>query len=126
APWQDHVAFHRVWPWRDLLDTEQSVRGDRTTAFKMGFVRRIRWGRPVAEGSVGISGGPGRAALPTSWTTSRGAPSLTLDERDRLVERRPARTDVRHRNVRVPDRHAAVEDELRRGCHDLRDGRANL
>ena len=39
----------------------------------------------------------------------------TLDERDRLVERRPARTDVRHGGVLVPDRHATEVDELRRG-----------
>src|SRR5262249_62431080 len=44
-----------------------------------------------------------------------GGLGLTLDERDRLVERRPARTDVRHRFVLVPDRHAAEEEELRRG-----------
>ena len=36
---------------------------------------------------------------------------LTADERDRLVERGAARTDVTHRGVLVPDRHAAEEDE---------------
>jgi len=41
--------------------------------------------------------------------------SAAVDERDRLVERRPARTDVMHRVVLVPDRHATEEDELRRG-----------
>ena len=40
---------------------------------------------------------------------------LTGDERDRLVERGAARTDVTHRGVLVPDRHAAEEDELVRG-----------
>src|SRR5215472_11635204 len=40
---------------------------------------------------------------------------LTGDERDRLVERGPARTGVTHRAVFVPDRHAAEEDEPVRG-----------
>jgi hypothetical protein len=40
---------------------------------------------------------------------------LTLDERDRLVERRPARTGVTHRDVLEPDRHAREEDEPVRG-----------
>ncbi|MGW2089512.1 enoyl-CoA hydratase-related protein [Streptomyces sp. NPDC001880] len=35
-----------------------------------------------------------------------------LDERDGLVERRPARTGVTHRGVLEPDRHAAEENEL--------------
>src|SRR5262249_27655891 len=49
------------------------------------------------------SGGPRRAARSILW--------LTLDERDRLVERRSARTLGRYRDALVPDRHAAVEDE---------------
>src|SRR5262245_4652972 len=40
---------------------------------------------------------------------------LILDERDRLVERRPARTGVTHRDVLEPDRHATEEDEPVRG-----------
>lgn len=40
---------------------------------------------------------------------------LTIDERDRLVERRPARTGVIYRDVLEPDRHATEEDELIRG-----------
>ena len=40
---------------------------------------------------------------------------LTADERDRLVERGAACTDVTHRGVLVPDRHAAEEDEPVRG-----------
>src|SRR5262245_28716070 len=36
---------------------------------------------------------------------------LILDERDRLVERRPARMGVTHRDVLEPDRHATEEDE---------------
>src|SRR5262249_49756622 len=36
---------------------------------------------------------------------------LILDERDRLVERRPARRGVQHRDVLEPDRHATEEDE---------------
>lgn len=46
------------------------------------------------------------------------------DERDRLVEGRPARTDVGHRDVLEPDRHAAEQDELVRRREDLRDGPA--
>ena len=41
-----------------------------------------------------------------------GSEQLTGDERDRLVERGAARTDVSYRGVLVPDRHAAEEDEL--------------
>src|SRR5262249_59797275 len=66
--------------------------------------------------------GPGTFALSSALASRSGAltgprsvPGLTLDERDRLVERRPAGTDIRHRNVLVPDGHAAEEDELRRG-----------
>ena len=40
---------------------------------------------------------------------------LTVDERDRLVERRPARTSGTHRDVLVADRHATKEDEPVRG-----------
>src|SRR5262245_51148967 len=65
---------------------------------------------------------PSAAAPGSAWSLFKTTPDpfsfplgLTLDERDRLVERRPARTDVRHREVLVPDRHAAEEDELRRG-----------
>src|SRR5262245_61231746 len=47
---------------------------------------------------------------------------LILDERDRLVERRPARTGVTHRDVLEPDRHATEEDEPVRRWHDLRNG----
>src|SRR5215510_2645633 len=43
---------------------------------------------------------------------------LTLDERDRLVERCPARMGVPHRDVLETDRHATEEDELVRGEHD--------
>lgn len=38
--------------------------------------------------------------------------NLPLDESDRLVERRTARTDVTHRDVLEPDRHAAEEHEV--------------
>jgi hypothetical protein len=40
---------------------------------------------------------------------------LILDERDCLVERRPARMGVTHRDVLEPDRHATEEDEPVRG-----------
>src|SRR6516165_9278940 len=40
---------------------------------------------------------------------------LILDERDRLVERRPARRGMQHRDVLEPDRHATEEDEPVRG-----------
>jgi len=40
---------------------------------------------------------------------------LTADERDSLVERGAARTGGTHREVLVPDRHAAEEDEPLRG-----------
>src|SRR5215470_5242897 len=36
---------------------------------------------------------------------------LAVDEYDGLVEWRPARTDVMHCNVLVPDRHATEADE---------------
>src|SRR5262245_28004616 len=49
---------------------------------------------------------------------------LILDERDRLVERCPARTGVTHRDVLESDRHATEEDEPVRGRHDLRNGLA--
>src|SRR5215470_2730147 len=39
----------------------------------------------------------------------------TLDEHDRLAERRPARMGITHRDVLEPDRHATEEDELVRG-----------
>jgi hypothetical protein len=54
-----------------------------------------------------------RAASITPAARSVRGP--TLDERDRLVERRPARADVINRAVLEPDRHATEEDELRRG-----------
>jgi hypothetical protein len=44
-----------------------------------------------------------------------GSEQLTVDERDRLVERGAARTDVTHRGVLVTDRHAAEEDAPIRG-----------
>src|SRR5262249_5353313 len=56
--------------------------------------------------------------FPQTWAAVPAAPSfprLTLGERDSLVDRRQACTDVRHRFVLVPDRHAAEEEELRRG-----------
>ena len=40
---------------------------------------------------------------------------LILDERDRLVERRPARMGVTHLDVLEPDRHATEKDEPVRG-----------
>ena len=40
---------------------------------------------------------------------------LTVDECDRLVQRRPARPSVTHRDVLVPDRHATEEDEAVQG-----------
>jgi hypothetical protein len=45
----------------------------------------------------------------------RSLGGLTVDERDRLVERRPARACVTDRGVLVPDRHAAEKDEPVRG-----------
>src|SRR5262249_48732510 len=47
--------------------------------------------------------------------TSDFACHLTLDEHDRLAERRPARMGITHRDVLEPDRHATEEDELVRG-----------
>jgi len=49
------------------------------------------------------------------WALIPGSEQLTVDERDRLVERGAARTDVTHRGVLVPDRHSAEEDEPVRG-----------
>ena len=43
--------------------------------------------------------------------THSSACHLILDERDRLVERCPARTGVTHRDVLETDRHAREEDE---------------
>jgi hypothetical protein len=40
---------------------------------------------------------------------------LTVDECDRFVEWRPARPNVTHRDVLVPNRHATEEDEPVRG-----------
>lgn len=51
----------------------------------------------------------------THPVTPHAMEMLTLDERDRLVERCPACTDVIHHDVLEPDRHAAEEDELARG-----------
>jgi hypothetical protein len=56
----------------------------------------------------------GRRGHPARGRSTPG-PGLTLDERDRLVEWRPARTGVTHRDVLVPDRHATEEDEAVRG-----------
>ena len=50
--------------------------------------------------------------FPAGWSWLPGSEQLTGDERDRLVERGAARTDVSHRGVLVPDRHATEEDEL--------------
>jgi hypothetical protein len=50
------------------------------------------------------------------WTTRADAIAvLTVDKCDRLVERCPARPNVTHRDVLVPDRHATEEDEPVRG-----------
>src|SRR5262249_53207518 len=40
---------------------------------------------------------------------------LIVDERDRFIERRPARTDVTDRGILVADRHATEQDEPFRG-----------
>jgi hypothetical protein len=53
--------------------------------------------------------------FPAEWSRLPGREQLTADERDRLVERGAARTDVTHRGVLVPNRHAAEEDEIVRG-----------
>src|SRR4029079_711245 len=60
---------------------------------------RSRAGRLVAEGLRRSSG------------DLAGNEHLVVDERDRLVERCPARTDVTHRGVLVPDRHPTEEDQ---------------
>lgn len=52
----------------------------------------------------------GTADTPTTFI---GRPAL--DERDRLIERRPPGTGVTHRDVLEPDRHATEENELVRG-----------
>ena len=50
-----------------------------------------------------------------STTRADAIAVLTVDKCDRLVERRPARPNVTHRDVLVPDRHATKEDEPVRG-----------
>src|SRR5262245_23036246 len=60
-------------------------------------------------------------ATPAKPCSGRRGVRLTLEERDRLVERRPARTGLIDRHVLVPDRHAAVEDEILPGRQHLRD-----
>src|SRR5262249_35068638 len=46
-----------------------------------------------------------------STTRADAIAVLTVDECDRLVERRPARPSVTHRDVLIPDRHATEEDD---------------
>ena len=55
----------------------------------------------------------GREARRTPFVHS--IPLLFLHERDRLVERSPAGTDVVHGDVLVPDRHATEQHEFVRG-----------
>src|SRR5262245_57306434 len=61
--------------------------------------------------------------LGNPWSVSV---ALVLNEADRFRQRGPARTDVLHRGILVPDRHAAEEHQLVRGQHDLRNSLADL